>query len=86
MPLIIPELPKVENLKTLLGKRFVDESIVPEEKWSSYPIENVIFKAQLPSYALILRQSVEKTAITGAFESGMVPIIIDENNIIVRVF
>lgn len=90
MPLIVPELPKVSNLRTLLGKKFIDESIVPDadlnERMKDYPIENVVFKSQLPPYVLILKQSVDKTAITGAVQSGMLPLIVNEDDIIVRVY
>lgn len=86
MPLIVPELPKITNLKTILGKKIVDESQIPDPNLSNYPIENVVFKSQLPHNILLIRQEVEKTAIIGAAKSGYIPLIVDDDNIVVQVF
>jgi len=87
MPLLIPpDLSKVTDLQTLIGKKIVDEKNPPHEKDKDYPMDNVVFKSQLPDNILLLNESVDKVAITGAFNSGLVPIIISADGIVKRTF
>lgn len=86
MPLIVPQLPKIIDLNTTLGKKIVDESKIPDPSQLDYPVDNVIFKSQLPDNILILKQDVEKTAIVGTVKSGYFPLIVDDDDIVVQVF
>jgi hypothetical protein len=86
MPLLVPQLPKIQNLKTLLGKKVLDESLIPDPKNKNDSVENVIWKSQLPSNVVLIKADVERTAITGAVKSGLVPIIVNENDIVLHVY
>jgi hypothetical protein len=86
MPLIVPNLPKIDNFKTLLGKRIVEETTVMDVTDYNYPIDNVVFRSQLPENALLLNQDVEKTAIVQAFKEGKIPLIIDNRGIVIQTF
>lgn len=83
MPLIVSELPKIKNLRTLIGKRVIDESLVPI---GDQDMINVTYKAQLPSNVVLIKADIERTAVTGAVKSGLVPIIVNDDDIVLHVY
>jgi len=86
MPLVVPQLPKIENLRTLLGKRVLDESLIPDTNASDQSLDNVIFKAQLPTNVVLIKESVDKVSITGALKSGYIPVIVTDDDVVVQVY
>lgn len=93
MPLIVPTIDKITDLKSLIGKKLVDESnasyisaAASKGDSNAYDISQIVYHAQLPDNALILKQDVDHTAITGAFKEGMTPVIVDAEDIIVKIY
>jgi hypothetical protein len=68
-----------------VGKRIVDQSTVPSGD-VDYPVENVVYKSQLPPHVVLIKQDVDHTAITGAVKSGLSPILLDQNDIVVHTY
>ena len=83
MPLITSELPKITSIDSIVGKRIVDESLLTNAIDVDYPVENVVFTSQLPKNFVIFKQGTDKTALIGAGKSGLYPLIVDENNIVI---
>jgi hypothetical protein len=87
MPLVLPSnLPKIYDLRSLKGKRVVDQALVPSDQQQNYPFDTTIFTAQLPSYVILIKQYVDRTAITGAVQSGYTPLIVDNNDVVIEAF
>jgi len=85
MPLIVRSLPKFPVDKNLLGKKIVDESAVPDPRLKDYPVSNVVFRSQLPENVFLLKQHVDKVSITGALDSGYIPLLVDDDNVVVQI-
>ena len=83
MPLIVPQLPVITEIRGIVGKKIIDD-ITPNIV-DPGP-HDVIYKSQLPSNVVLIKQDVEHTAITGAAKSHMIPIIVDQDDIVIHVF
>lgn len=92
MPLIVESLPPVQDLSETIGKKVIDEGIpISSLKMKQFTTSNgqidfslVVFKSQLPKNTLILKQDVDTLAVSGALKSGFRPLIVDENDIVVK--
>lgn len=85
MPLVVPTLPKVTSISSIIGKRLVDDEqalIGQTLNDVDYPVSNVVYKSQLPSHFLIMKNSQRGTAIAGAAKAGFFPVFVDENDIV----
>lgn len=100
MPLVIPTFPIIHDLQTLLGRVYIDESnpldldntkgkmlltFTEGNDEDMIDKDKVVFSSQLPKDVVVLDQSMDAVAITGALSSGMRPIIVDVDNKIVKV-
>lgn len=94
MPLVIPTLPKIDDLREIIGKLYFDESIPVDatKDFSSFldndkvDLSKVVFKSQLPNNTIIIKQDVDSVAIVRAMKSGLTPIITDYNDIIIHIY
>ena len=91
MPLVLPNIfkpIKEQDLRLLVGKTLIDDAIPLTEHDAQLQLDDdtLVFKSQLPENVVILRQDNDNTAITGAFKSKLVPILVDANHKITRVF
>ena len=84
MPLLVPQLPIITNLRSLVGKKIVDEEKVTGD--SDFPVEKIVYKSQLPKNVLVSKQDVDHVAITGAVKSGYTPIMVDADDIVIRIY
>ena len=94
MPLRITQLEKIKDLKQIVGKKVIIEEdlTILKQDMSKYlknnmiDIDRIVFKSQLPGNVLLLKQGIDRTAISGALKNGFVPIFVDANNIVVEVY
>jgi len=95
MPLVIPKLNTITNLNELLGRLYINEAIpVPPKilenenlysKDDGIDPEKVVFSSQLPKNVVVVRQNMNNIAIKSVIDSGMVPIIVDEESKIIKI-
>lgn len=89
MPLIVPKTQqKVDN--DLIGKQYINEELLTVtdlEKLSKNMIntENLVFSSSFPN-VVFLKEGIEHTALSGIAKIGKIPIIIDNNGIIKKVY
>lgn len=83
MPLIIPELPVITDIRGIVGKKVIDDT---SGNIVNPGVHDVIYKSQLPSNVVLIKQDVEHTAITGAAKSNLLPILVDEDDVVIKVF
>ncbi len=93
MPLVIPDSFKPidkNNLHSLLGKTIVYEEQVARGNTDltidDINEDDIVFHSQIPFNVVVIKESVDHTAIAGAFKSGYIPIMVNEKNKIVKVY